>query len=43
MFLDIIHQGTIGASLVENDYTSTLCGVSLSDSILSFVLKKYFP
>ena len=42
MLLDIIHQGTIGASLVENDYTSTLCGVSLSDSLFSFVLEKYF-
>ena len=42
MLLDIIHQRTIGASLVENDYTSTLCGVSLSDSLFSFVLEKYF-
>ena len=37
MLLDIIHQGTIGASLVENEYTSTLRGVSLSDSLFSSI------
>ena len=42
MFLDIINQGTISALLVENSHTSTLCGVSLSDSLFSFVLHKYF-
>ena len=42
MLLDIINQGTIGAPLVEKSHTSTLCGVSLSDSLFSFVLEKYY-
>ena len=39
MLLDIINQGTIGVPLVVNSHTSTLCGVSLTDSLLLFVLK----
>ena len=40
--LDINNRGTISAPLVENSRTSTLCGISLSDSLFSFVLEKYF-
>ena len=39
MLLDIINQGTISAPLVENSHTGTLCGVSLSDFLFSFVLE----
>ena len=35
-------QGTIGAPLVENSRTGIICGVSLSDSLFSFVLEKYY-
>ena len=42
MLLDIINQGTIGAPLVEKSHTGPLCGVSLSDSLFSFVLEKYY-
>ena len=40
MLLDIINQGTNGAPLVENSHTSTLSGVSVSDSLFSFVMEK---
>ena len=36
---DIINQGTISVPPAENRHTSTLCGVSLSDSLFSFAWK----
>ena len=42
MLMDIINKGTIGAPLVENSHASTLCGVSLTDFLFSFILEKYF-
>ena len=41
MSLDIINQGTIDPSFVENNFTSTQCGVSLSETLFSYVLEKY--